>query len=113
MLIENIRAIAEYDIMMAAIKLHIYEKEENGKIRLLTDNGFREIDPMAYNPGADSIEISQRAAQELMDSLWQCGLRPSQGKGSAGALKAAEDHLESLKKVIDRLFGVIEKKEDN
>jgi hypothetical protein len=38
-------------------------------------------------------------AQALMDQLWQCGLRPSEGSGSAGSLAATERHLEDMRKL--------------
>lgn len=39
-------------------------------------------------------------AQVLIDSLWDCGLRPSQGKGSAGAMDATQKHLEDMRKIV-------------
>lgn len=48
-------------------------------------------------PGTQSLELA--AAQELMDSLWQCGLRPTEGAGSAGALAATERHLADLRQI--------------
>lgn len=45
-----------------------------------------------------SMEIT--AAQELMDSLWQCGLRPSEGTGSAGSLAATERHLKDMQTIV-------------
>lgn len=43
------------------------------------------------------LEIS--AAQGLMDELWRCGLRPSEGSGSAGSLAATERHLKDMQTV--------------
>jgi len=39
-------------------------------------------------------------AQTLMDDLWNCGLRPSEGTGSAGALAATQKHLEDMRKLV-------------
>ena len=38
-------------------------------------------------------------AQLLMDELWDCGLRPSEGTGSAGSLAATERHLKDMKTI--------------
>ena len=38
-------------------------------------------------------------AQLLMDELWNCGLRPSEGTGSAGSLAATERHLKDMKTI--------------
>ena len=50
--------------------------------------------------GQSPIQLSTLAAQELMDQLWQAGLRPSEGSGSAGSLKATERHLEDMRKLV-------------
>ncbi len=44
--------------------------------------------------------LEQAAAQALMDSLWQCGLRPSEGTGSAGAMAATQRHLEDMRQLV-------------
>lgn len=44
--------------------------------------------------------ITPEAAQELMDDLWRCGLRPSEGSGSAGALAATQRHLEDMRTLV-------------
>lgn len=46
------------------------------------------------------IKISMENAQSLMDELWQCGIRPSEGTGSAGALAATQKHLEDMRKLV-------------
>lgn len=54
-----------------------------------------------------ALRLSQRDAQALMDELWHCGLRPSEGSGSAGALAATQLHLKDMQaltfKLLDRL----------
>jgi len=46
-----------------------------------------------------TCEIELAAAQNLMDELWKCGLRPTEGKGSAGSLAATERHLEDMRRL--------------
>jgi hypothetical protein len=43
------------------------------------------------------LSLGSHEAQKLMDELWDCGLRPSEGAGSAGAMRATEKHLEDMK----------------
>jgi hypothetical protein len=38
--------------------------------------------------------------QELMDALWRCGLRPTEGVGSVGALAATERHLKDMQRLV-------------
>ncbi len=60
---------------------------------------FEEHDPaeVYYQP---TFFLEPKAAQELMDDLWSCGLRPSEGSGSAGALAATERHLEDMRRLV-------------
>lgn len=53
-----------------------------------------------------TISLKLDAAQELMDDLWRAGLRPSEGSGSAGSLRATEYHLEDMRRLV---FGEKEK----
>lgn len=56
-----------------------------------------------------ALKLSKTEAQSLMDSLWDCGLRPSEGSGSAGALLATQNHLKDMQKYADRLLYLVEK----
>jgi len=44
-----------------------------------------------------TLRIEDSEAQELIDGLWAAGLRPSEGSGSAGSLKATENHLADMR----------------
>lgn len=46
-----------------------------------------------------TTELGVKAAQELMDDLWQCGIRPSEGSGSAGSLAATQRHLADMQSI--------------
>lgn len=46
------------------------------------------------------LEITKDEAQQLMDTLWTCGLRPSEGTGSAGAMAATQAHLKDLQRLV-------------
>ncbi len=46
-----------------------------------------------------TLHLGANEAQQLMDDLWQCGYRPSEGSGSAGSLKATEKHLSDMRDI--------------
>ncbi len=46
------------------------------------------------------IRITTDEAQQMMDSLWDCGLRPSEGSGSAGSLAATQRHLDDMRTLV-------------
>lgn len=49
--------------------------------------------------------LRDEQAQRLMDQLWDCGLRPTEGKGSAGALAATEAHLSDMRTFATKLLN--------
>jgi len=56
-----------------------------------------------YDPANDVepvVRMEVEEAQRLMDELWNCGLRPSEGSGSAGALAATQRHLDDMRKLV-------------
>ena len=54
----------------------------------------------AETPVQPLLEVDPTDAQQLMDELWHCGLRPSEGTGSAGSLAATERHLNDMRKIV-------------
>ena len=46
------------------------------------------------------IKLSLEEAQEFMDSLYACGIRPSAATGSAGQLDSVKYHLEDMRKLV-------------
>lgn len=62
------------------------------------------------SPAAEIIgptcEISMDEAQTLMDDLWRCGLRPTEGAGSSGAMRATENHISDLRKIIFKTMEI-------
>jgi len=75
-------------------------------VQLLIGDGNATAEPIIMKqrvPGEElepSLSISIEAAQTLMDDLWQCGLRPTEGVGSAGAMLATQNHLKDLQRII-------------
>ena len=51
-----------------------------------------------YNEPA--LTIKCEVGQAFMDALWQAGFKPSEGTGSAGSLKATQDHLHDMRKMV-------------
>jgi hypothetical protein len=63
-------------------------------------------EPLTFRPLAEDeierpqLELNNSDAQSLMDQLWQCGLRPTEGTGSAGAMAATQAHLADLRRLV-------------
>lgn len=54
------------------------------------------------------LSIEENAAQQLMDDLWEVGLRPTEGSGSAGSLASTQKHLQDMRTIA---FNKLEIKE--
>ena len=52
----------------------------------------------AIDPSA-AIRLEPENAQTLMDDLWQAGIRPTEGAGTAGSMKATQKHLEDMRAI--------------
>lgn len=63
-----------------------------------TDIVFRTVVPGEYLKPA--LVCTQEEAQQMMDELWRCGLRPTEGSGSAGSLAATQRHLEDMRRLV-------------
>jgi len=55
-------------------------------------------------PNEPTFMTDESTAQLLMDSLWNAGFRPTEGKSSIGAMKACEYHLEDMRKIVFDIF---------
>lgn len=77
------------------IEIGIRRKGDKIEKGILT---FEECSPNCHIPPASVLSITE--AQALIDSLWDCGLRPTEGAGSAGSLSATKYHLEDMRALV-------------
>ena len=113
MFMRNFKVHVENRFYADAIAIHIYERLQNGDISLLSGLQFTTHREAEIVEPQEAIQLPVETAQELMDALWKCGLRPSEGSGSAGSLKATQDHLKDLQELSRRLLGMVERTPSN
>lgn len=80
------------------IRLAGWVEHDSGRRSVIQPLVFRD-----HSPGElvnEFVRLSEGDAQSLMDELWGVGLRPSQGKGSAGQLEATRAHLEDMRSIV-------------
>ncbi len=81
------------------------------EIRLLDEGARAVAKPLVFekhtmgNFVEPALVLPLPAAQRLMDELWVCGLRPTEGAGSAGSLLATQNHLEDMRTIA---FGTLQ-----
>ena len=102
---EDLEARAERSYWTDTI--NIYLRAQHGDKRfVVTDLVLTEFDP--DNPvELQPLKFEKETAQRFMDELWNCGLRPSEGTGSAGAMQQAQDHIVTLKRDNDRFHDLL------
>jgi hypothetical protein len=97
------------DSMLTELELMAKKEDWSKGISLYArtkDKPFAVAQPVSFvsQPAGYKIEpmlcMSYTEAQKLMDQLWDCGLRPSEGSGSAGALAATERHLKDMQRIV-------------
>lgn len=105
LLVQNIPWTSEIGFLLFA--------REPGVIGLQKDSYVTNVEFQALEPGegippgvGPTFRLRAEDAQKLMDELWRCGLRPSEGSGSAGALRAVERHLEDMRSIVGKKLGV-------
>jgi hypothetical protein len=52
------------------------------------------------------LTLSAEMGQQLMDQLWDCGLRPSEGAGSAGQMASVQAHLADMRAIAANRLGL-------
>lgn len=92
------RLWAVKEIWANSIGLQISEPAENGMRRFAKPLEF--VDVPEYQIVEPMVRVEYQEAQMLMDELWNCGIRPTEGSGSAGSLAATERHLADLQKLV-------------
>lgn len=98
-----IRIAANKHVWRDGIDLYIW-KRINNKSQYF--NGKEWVDHKEGEIIDPSSSLEIKDAQYLMDSLWDCGIRPTEGNGSAGAIRATENHLKDMRRLV---FGNYEK----
>lgn len=100
---QRVHAHHNWDGRRTDVYLFLQEGPGEG-ITKQADMILREYDPSVVAPPSFSLEHT--TAQSLMDQLWNCGFRPSEGTGSAGSLAATEKHLADMRAITFNKLGV-------
>lgn len=77
------------------------------------ESGFYVAQPTSFSKREEGehtepmTSLTPHVAQSLMDELWRCGLRPTEGAGSAGSLAATERHLKDMQTIAFQLLPTV------
>jgi len=83
----------------ARVNIHVVSGDRIGqKLTMVKHEEGHFADP--------TMQLSSHEAQQLMDELWTCGLRPSEGTGSAGQSAAQQKHIDDLRAIAFKVLKV-------
>jgi hypothetical protein len=85
--------------MHQGITLDIVE-EKGDRISVARNITFEPIQLGQSLPLSPLAVLDMNTAQQLMDELWDCGVRPTNGHGSTGQLAATERHLNDMRDLV-------------
>ncbi|MEN6367666.1 MAG: hypothetical protein ABFC88_12720 [Thermoguttaceae bacterium] len=88
------------------IDIRLVHRRSGFKNAVCKEIVFEEITDGAYY--GPSFRLFEQEAQELMDALWNCGVRPTLGKSSIGQVDAVEKHLADMRAIA---FATLEIKQ--
>lgn len=101
----KLEARAELIMMRDTVEIYLFEDQAaTGRRSSARDITLHELDDSQVTERAFELRLSE--AQVLMDDLWRAGLRPSEGSGSAGSLRATEKHLDDMRAVAFSRLGM-------
>jgi len=102
--------MTDFDQFMKLAEKHFDEQKKNEKCcrncGWFASHGEWKIGEFALMKPLLCLRMEQ--AQVLMDDLWNAGVRPTEGAGSAGAMRAAQAHIADLRRVTFKVLGIDE-----
>jgi hypothetical protein len=87
---------------LAGLQLIPFWRNSQGQLTVATKIEFTSF-PVGELPEPTeeaSITLNEVGAQALIDSLWDAGIRPTKGSGSAGSFEAQGKHLEDMRALV-------------
>lgn len=92
---------ARREIWNDSIDVHMAERNPRGLYVAQPLTFIEQPEGAIHDP---FLRLRLEDAQRLIDELWNCGLRPSEGTGSAGSLRATEKHLADMQRIAFMLL---------
>ena len=80
-------------------KIHVFVRDKRGSTLAFPQQIVWETVTSEVHFPEPLFKLDHEEVQSLMDALWDCGIRPSEGMGSAGQLAAVQNHLKDMQKI--------------
>ena len=76
--------------------VHILEDDKKKIVTSIVMTVGERTNGEYYSP---PMILSEDEVQQIMDQLWQCGVRPRNGEGSNAQINAMKNHLDDMRKI--------------
>lgn len=103
------RLVCERSFAHGGIAFHgiLHPLHPSEKLARMTHVGYEEVEEHEMAAWqAPLFILAEENAQALMDSLYHCGIRPSDAGESVGALSATKAHLDDMRKIVFDHMGL-------
>jgi hypothetical protein len=97
---------ATREVWMDSIALRVGLKMGDDRLAVAMPINWQTVPQGERAPEEPLLRLQRDDAQRLMDELWNVGLRPSEGSGSAGQLAAVQNHLEDMRTIAMSQLGI-------
>lgn len=94
------RIYVDQDYFRRGLRLAFYYEESLNPLKVVAIDSWNTVEVGEGAVGPTALNLTMAQGQELMDRLWSCGVRPSEGMGSVGQLGAMERHLEDMRSLV-------------
>lgn len=106
----KLRFFIERSFVQNGFKLSICDRSftTQGRIAVCEPWVFKQVEEHALTSDPSCADFDLESAQQLMDELWKCGIRPHE-IGTPGHLKALERHLSDMRQIAMHQLGLASK----
>jgi hypothetical protein len=103
------RVYAERSIVKNAVEVFLMKHGANGcgVAEALVNLEFKKFGKDDIARDIQPLSLQYELAQQLIDELWKCGLRPSSGFDGPAAIMATERHLQDMQRLSWRLLDTV------
>lgn len=95
---DHIHVVPEFSHYSGRLSPHLVKKVADGSVAVAEAIDFKVYQPNEQ-PNPAKVQLTHSEAQELIDRLWACGLRPTEGKWTAGLIESMKEHIGDLRKI--------------